>query len=287
MDKYLVYNGISSRDYGVWISGSGTYNKPMRRVEKYTIPGRSGALVVDENAFENVTVAYPAFIARGFESRFNDFMAAMYSANGYARLEDNYDNDHYRLAVFNGAIEPEVGTLNRSGRFTLEFDCMPQRWFREDAKVQVYGYGSENSNGTKIIPKSFYTAKPQIFIQKYSSAVSNPLPGATIMEYLMKQMPDNGFAQTGFYGFRISSEYPYESLYVDCENEEFYYIDNNGRNINVSNYILGNALSGENRLPFFSIKGHREIAYASFVEGNASGGDRNVQIFVTPHWWEI
>ena len=128
MGNYFIYGNVNSADYGVWISGSGTFNKPKRRVQKFSVPGRNGDLTIDEGRFENVTVTYPAFISRGFEHRFHEFIAAMQAQTGYQRLQDTYDADHFRQALFCEEQEPEVLTLNRTGKFELEFDCMPQRF---------------------------------------------------------------------------------------------------------------------------------------------------------------
>ena len=138
MGNHFVFGNVNSADYGVWISGSGTFNKPARRVERFTIPGRNGDLTIDEGRYENVTVTYDAFISRGFEGRFHDFMAAMMSQTGYQRLQDDYDGEHYRMAMFANELEPTVGTLNRWGKFTLEFNCMPQRFLVSgDEWVQI------------------------------------------------------------------------------------------------------------------------------------------------------
>ena len=56
MDKFFTFGKVSSREYGVFISGTGTFNKPERRVKKFTVPGRNGDLTIDEGAFNNLTI---------------------------------------------------------------------------------------------------------------------------------------------------------------------------------------------------------------------------------------
>ena len=63
----LTFDGLDSSDYGVYLAGDGAFNSPERRGEMITIPGRNGTLFMGEDAFDNITVTYPAFI--GTKSR--------------------------------------------------------------------------------------------------------------------------------------------------------------------------------------------------------------------------
>ena len=62
--EYLTFNGKNSAEFGVWISGGGTYNAPARDVEMVSVPGRNGDISYDNGRFQNVAVTYPAFISR-------------------------------------------------------------------------------------------------------------------------------------------------------------------------------------------------------------------------------
>ena len=66
MRNWLTFNGISSADYGVYISGSGTFNAPARDESSVVVPGRNGELTIDNGRYNNISVEYPAFIYRGF-----------------------------------------------------------------------------------------------------------------------------------------------------------------------------------------------------------------------------
>ena len=63
--KALEYDGVSSRTYGVYITGEAVYNAPERDVEMITIPGRNGAFALDNGRFENIEVTYRAGIYAG------------------------------------------------------------------------------------------------------------------------------------------------------------------------------------------------------------------------------
>ena len=55
MINYFTFDGKTSTDFGMYISGSGTYNAPERDVTTYNIPGRNGDLIVDNGRFLNTT----------------------------------------------------------------------------------------------------------------------------------------------------------------------------------------------------------------------------------------
>ena len=37
----LMFGGVSSADYGIFISGEGVFNSPTRAVEMVSVPGRT------------------------------------------------------------------------------------------------------------------------------------------------------------------------------------------------------------------------------------------------------
>lgn len=130
MNNSLIFGGVNSADYGVWLTGSGTFSAPERDVEFVAVPGRNGELVVDNGRWRNIEVAYPANIPRDFDQRMTEFRSAMCRQRGYQRLEDTYHLDEYRLGAFVMGLEPETIPLNRGGDFNLVFNCKPQRFLK-------------------------------------------------------------------------------------------------------------------------------------------------------------
>lgn len=149
----LIFNGRSTKDFGVYISGSGTWGAPERDVEHIEVPGRNGDLTIDNKRFKNISVTYPAFIARGFDRKFDDFRAFMVSSPGYHRLEDDYHPDEYRMAEYYEALEPSVGTLNRSGQFELRFYCKPQRFLKNGERETEFTAAGQIYNPTSFEAK--------------------------------------------------------------------------------------------------------------------------------------
>ena len=102
--KGFVFDGESSKNYGIYITGEAVYNAPERDVEMITIPGRSGQFALDNGRFENIEVTYPAGIFADNETNFaeavSDFRNLLCSRRGYVRLMDEYNPNEYRLAVY-------------------------------------------------------------------------------------------------------------------------------------------------------------------------------------------
>ena len=149
--KALKFDGVSSRTYGVYITGEAVYNAPERDVEMITIPGRSGSFALDKGRFENIEVTYPAGIAADTEAEFrdaiSDFRNFLASRNGYVRLEDDYNPNEYRLAVYKSGLDVTPAQL-RAGEFDITFDCKPQRYLKSGEDAIEVDSGDVVSNPT-------------------------------------------------------------------------------------------------------------------------------------------
>lgn len=130
MRKKFIFDGVSTSDYGIIISGDGVFPRAERDVSYVNIPGRDGALMYDNGRFHNVTVSYTCGIERDFAQKFSAFCAAL-PPTGYHRLEDTYHPDEYRLAAMVGELAPErLGANWAAGEFEIKFDCKPQRFLK-------------------------------------------------------------------------------------------------------------------------------------------------------------
>lgn len=182
--KALKFDGVSSRTYGVYITGEAVYNAPERDVEMITIPGRNGSFALDNGRFENIEVSYPAGIFAETEADFraaiSDFRNFLCSRNGYVRLQDEYNPDEYRMAVYKSGLEVTPAML-KAGEFEITFDCKPQRWltsgetevtiansgdtitnptlFESSPMLEAWGYGTINIGTQEIILNQAYLGK--------------------------------------------------------------------------------------------------------------------------------
>lgn len=148
MRNYLIFDSGDSRDYGVYISGQGTFESPVREYNMQQIPGRSGDLIGSETRLENMEVTYPAFIYRNFRENLRNLRSFLLSRIGYFRLEDTYHPDEYRLAVYKGGLSPEVLSRNQAGQFELTFEVKPQRWLKDGERSRMMTSSGVLSNPT-------------------------------------------------------------------------------------------------------------------------------------------
>lgn len=159
MSNYLTFAGRSTHEFGILISGEGTYDSPERNVDKVEVPGHNGDLLFDRGNYKNIPVKYPAFIKLGMPEKARDFFNFAASLVGYQRLEDTYHPYEYRMAKFESKVSVEsIGYKNRSGKFDIEFDCKPQRFLKSGEEPVVY-----TANGI-ILNRTPHAAKPYIRI---------------------------------------------------------------------------------------------------------------------------
>lgn len=167
----LTYGGISSSDYGIFISGEGVYNAPERNVELVSVPGRNGDLTIDKGSFANITIEYPCFTFAKSQAEFrrkvNDFKNALMSQVGYQKLVDDYHPDDYRMALYINGLEVDPVHIGRAGSFTLQFVCKPQRYLISgEDEVTV-------SDGDVINNPTLYDAEPLLMIEGYGDVEFN------------------------------------------------------------------------------------------------------------------
>lgn len=155
MRSAFYFKGKSSLEYGICVEKCPSFGAAQRVVEQIQIPGRNGALIVETGAYNNVLQSYEVW----FKDRYlNATQAArelalwLLSGKGYFQLEDTYDPDIYRKAVFYGPLDVENWMLLR-GRATLEFDCKPQRFFKSgDRPIKIQSGQTLYNSGMPALP---------------------------------------------------------------------------------------------------------------------------------------
>lgn len=149
--KALEIDGVSSRDFGVYITGEAVFNAPEREVEMISIPGRNGQLALDKGRFENIEVTYPAGIFADSEADFaeaiSEFRNFLCSRGGYVRIQDDYNPNEYRMGVYKSGLEVSPALL-RAGEFGITFDCKPQRWLTSGETAITVSSGDTLTNPT-------------------------------------------------------------------------------------------------------------------------------------------
>lgn len=140
MRNYIVFNNKSLADFGVYISGKGVFNAPERDAEEVEVPGRNGSLTLDNGRYKNIPLTYPAFIVRDMSSNIEGLRNFILAQKGYARLEDTYHPDEFRLAKWKGEFEAEPNEELYAANFDLSFTCYPQRFLKiGEVPIEVTG----------------------------------------------------------------------------------------------------------------------------------------------------
>lgn len=201
----IVYGGEASRDYGMVISEAPAFEKPSRKQTIYTVPGRNGAVLFQQDAWDDVTRSYKVWLddnQTDLARKVADFSAWLNSQKGYIRLEDNFEPDVYRLAYYPGGDEFS-NELTQYGEATLNFICRPERFYK-DAEQPV-----EVSDGDKLYNPTRFTSKPLIYIEG-SGTVTVTIGGNTISATV--------------------SDY----IYIDCETMSAYRLATENKNSLIS-----------------------------------------------------
>lgn len=146
MRNWLTFNGVSTKDFGVYISGLNTFNAPERDVETISIKGKNGDLTIDNGRYKNLPLSYPAFIFDKFDSNIEGLRNFLLSQRGYKRLEDSYHPNEYRMARYKGDVTVNPVDWLAAGEFELNFDCYPQRFLKEGEHPITYEQSSSIYN---------------------------------------------------------------------------------------------------------------------------------------------
>jgi phage-related protein len=160
--SYFVFDGFRSDTAGIFVERRHTLSLPQRDVEKIHVPGRNGDVLIDHGSYQNAKVSYDC--AAKNISALENMKAALASGSGYRLLTDSY-SPLQRMALFASTLEIDELILNRAMRFTVTFDCKPQRWFDRNAAITM------TSPGTILAPAGAHGAQPVITINGSGSVI--------------------------------------------------------------------------------------------------------------------
>lgn len=248
----LGTGGVLSSDYGVYITGEAVFNAPTRRVNMIQIPGRNGLFAQDEGAFDNLTVTYPAGLFGNTESDFadgiSDFRNALCSRIGYRRLEDEYNPNEFRMAVYKEGLEVTPATL-KAGEFTISFECKPQRWLKSGETWTTATTSTIFTNPT------LFDASPLLEVQGYGT-LKLTVGDSSVNDIVITQ---KGAGDPS-------------SLYIDLETG-FAYYQNPGQKTNAMNRVTLPLV-----LPRFTALGNNRFTTIP---------NTITSLKVQPRWWKI
>ena len=162
----FYFDGKSSMDFGLYISGDQTFNGPERNVSKVSIPGRSGDLIISDGSFKNYDYPYKCFLAFDLDHKARELRSWLLSKDGYCRLEDDYHPEEFKMAAFKGPIDFDVHLLT-AGEATLTFDCKPQRYLKTgETRIEM----KSSDTQINIVNPTYFPSRPIIRIGGEGSA---------------------------------------------------------------------------------------------------------------------
>lgn len=171
----VVFDGVDLVDFGVTLSGVGTYNAPERDIEYVSVPGRNGDIILDNGRYNNISVTYPVNIETHLPAKARALSEFLMSHKGYFRLEDSYHPDEFRMAQFAGPIDIDsTGRHNRYGTTSLTFNCMPQR-FLKSGELPVSFTDSSKAQQTLYAYSDFTTYTKTNIIDPISAEIGMDL----------------------------------------------------------------------------------------------------------------
>lgn len=191
----ITFDGINSLTNGIYVTGEAVFNAPERVVEMVSIPGKNGALAIDQGYFENIEVTYPAGCFADSMDDFAEKVAAfrnsLASRYAYKELTDTYHPDEFRLGLFKSGLSVDPVQYNRAGEFDIVFDCKPQRWLVSGQTAQTF-----TGSGTITNP-TLFDAKPLLVV----TGAGNLTLGSSALTIV----DGSGSSQV---------------IYIDCETQE-------------------------------------------------------------------
>ena len=164
----IIFNGQSSEDYNVMVEHKPDYEHPEKDYDVIHVPGRNGDIIVDKGSWKNITrsydIAFHSVHDKDFVYTASGVSQWLHAPSGYARLEDSYEPEYYRMAVYkeSGSF---TNILAEAGRATISFDCKPQRFLKSGEFVHKFIKETCLKNPTA------YDSLPKIIIYGSGSGV--------------------------------------------------------------------------------------------------------------------
>lgn len=174
-DAWLCFGSVRSNCYGIYITDVKISDSPKRDISFRSVPGRSGDLLMDNNRWNNIDITYSLAIATDFSRKFDAFKKALLSKNGYQKLTDSIDTNHFRFGIIKDPIHPKTMRLNRTGMFDVTFHCQPQRYLASGRFSSMYTEPGE-------MTCSGFPAKPLITV--YGNGAGSITVGDTTVKIL-------------------------------------------------------------------------------------------------------
>ena len=152
MLNHFTFNGHSTGELGLLVSGINIYGSPSRVVEKVNIPYRSGDLLIDTGAYTNYMLTYTVDIMDNTKATAEAISKWLLGSKGYCELTDTYNPEIYRVASYYNQLDYTLSALYRYGKATITFDCKPQKYLTANQPVSLSSTLSEETSYSLSTP---------------------------------------------------------------------------------------------------------------------------------------
>lgn len=234
---YLKFNNVSTEDLGVVIQTPPLYEFAVRKVEVISIEGRNGDVILESDAYNNVNREYnlaSIFTPMpGDEEELNRptnfidaskaFVSWLYATKGYARLEDSYEPNHFRLAIFrSGGQLPNI--YDKATGMVVRFECKPQR-FLKIGEIPIEFKNATHSGNVyhEINNTTSYVALPELVVLNGVVSIEVVNGGTLVVDEIVNYNHKTIF--TFIEGFTITEKFTIESELQDVYTEEHFIND--------------------------------------------------------------
>lgn len=180
----FVYGGESSADFGMVVAEPPAFDRPSRKQTVYKVPGKNGAAIIQQDAWEDISRTYSVWLTDSKEKSLVAFidgaMAWLNSGSGYQRLEDSFEPDTFRLAYFSGSADIE-NKLLQAGVANIRFTCRPERFYKTGEQPL------DISGADPVFNPTRYKAKPLLHIEgsgEVKLTISGQQITASITDYI-------------------------------------------------------------------------------------------------------
>lgn len=153
MANAITWGGVTSTSLSIVVEKAKELGRPARKVHRYSVPGRNGDIITQEDAWENYEQKYDVWAGEGtYGSAASDFIAIsawLNGTNGYQELSDDEEPGYFRLAQFIGPLDVD-NVLTKFGRATISFDCRPERFLTSGKMVSTFTADGDITNPTSF-----------------------------------------------------------------------------------------------------------------------------------------
>lgn len=144
---------MDCRDWNCYKTDPINWPTPARDVEKISVPGRNGDLILDNGKYDNVELIVPCYIKGNYLAMYDAMRAALMSDTEYHKFIDSlYPNEYRMVRVTN--VESKVATRT-GGTVEITLDAKPQRFWNDN---NSYSYVSSVQPQTTYAYTDFSTA---------------------------------------------------------------------------------------------------------------------------------